>query len=314
MQIFRGLEACVREEYPLAPLTSYKVGGPAQYYAEPADAKQLGEVLRRTYDSGLPLYVLGYGTNLLIADRGVRGVVLHLPKAGFGKLKREGLHVCVGAGLSLPYLVNWSVAQGLSGLECLVGVPGTVGAALRMNAGGKYGELGTRVKSVWGCEFNGQPFHFLPGECGFVYRDSNLKSRLVAGCTLELEPAKANLGREFMRRVIEEKRTTQPLWMRSAGCVFKNPKLENVPPAGKLIDDLGMKGLKVGGACVSFRHANFLVCEGQAKAADLAELIRRIRQRVSLERGVELELEIAAWGFGADELCAPKEGKTAQAA
>ena len=294
---YRGLEAFVREQVPLAPLTNYRVGGPAEFFAEPPDEKALTEVLRRAAEEALPVRVLGHGTNLLVGDDGVSGLVLRLPKQGFGQLEHAGPRVRAGAGHSLPALVKWSVSQGLGGLECLVGVPGTLGAALRMNAGGKYGEVGALVRSVRGCALDGTPFEWGPAACGFTYRDSALHGRIVTNCELELQAGPGAPGPALVRKVLDEKRASQPLAERSAGCVFKNPRLPGVPAAGRIIDELGLKGMRVGGASVSPMHANFLVCGRAAKAADVAELIRRITNRVWAERGVRLELEIEVWGL-----------------
>lgn len=304
MHWYHGFERFVQEDVSLADRTSYKVGGPARYFARPHDDLALSLLLRRAREEAVPLYVLGGGTNLLVGDRGVDGLVLRLPQQGFAEMRREGLRVSVGAGASLPKLVKWSLTQKLSGLECLVGVPGTVGAALRMNAGGKYGEIGSRVLSVSGVEFDGKPFRFDTAQCGFRYRDSDLKDRLVTRCELELEPSEPALADDLIRLIIGEKSKSQPLDRRSAGCVFKNPKLPGVPPAGKLIDELGLKGLRVGGASVSELHANFVVTDRWATATDVVGLIRHLRRTVQRERGVLLDLEIAAWGVGADEVAA----------
>jgi len=198
--------------------------------------------------------------------------------------------------------VKWSVTQGLSGLECLQGVPGTLGAALRMNAGGKYGEIRSTVRRVRGFDFEGRPFDFCAEQCGFVYRGSALSGRIVTDCELELSRGDAASGKQVMDRILKEKCATQPVDARSAGCVFKNPKLPGVQAAGKLIDDLGMKGMRIGGASVSTLHANFLICEGAAQASDIAELIRLIRARVFSERGIALQMEVEAWGFAEYEL------------
>jgi UDP-N-acetylmuramate dehydrogenase len=240
----------------------------------------------------------------LVSDRGVGGLVVRLPKSGFGQLTQDGNRVRVGAGHSLPALVKWSVSGGLSGLECLQGVPGTVGAALRMNAGGKHGEIGARVRRVAGLELDGAPFDFNVEQCGFVYRNSRLGGRIVMECELELEPGERARSELQLSAILAEKCRTQPVDARSAGCVFKNPKTPGVPPAGKLIDELGFKGARVGGASVSEKHANFLVCESGARAEDLAALIRLIRGRALRERGVELQLEVETWGFAADEFLA----------
>jgi len=301
---YQDLEAFVRERVPLAPLTNYRVGGPAEYFAEPPDEDALTCVLRRAAEHDMPVRMLGHGTNLLVSDAGVRGLVVRLPKSGFAQLRRDGATVYVGAGHSLPGLVKWSVGAGLGGLECLVGVPGTVGAALRMNAGGKYGEIGTRISNVAGCSFDGRAFEVRGSDCGFGYRDSDLKHGMVTRCEMKLEDSAPEHGAQELRRILEEKRATQPLSDRSAGCVFKNPKRPGVPPAGRLIDEQGFKGVRLGRACVSAVHANFLVCEAGATAADLARLIRCIRTRVLRENGVLLELEIEAWGFEKNELAA----------
>jgi UDP-N-acetylmuramate dehydrogenase len=310
---YSGFESFVRENVTLAPLTTYKVGGPAQFFAEPPDAEALGALLRRAADSGIGVRLLGHGTNLLVADSGVSGLVIRLPKdeagfgfrvSGFGSAAQRATRDCVvvGAAHSLPALVKWSVANNLTGLECLQGVPGTVGAALRMNAGGKHGEIGSRVRAVCGFARDGTPFEFDAGQCGFVYRNSALSGRVVTACALQLAEGRREDGEMLLRTIIDDKRRTQPLAARSAGCAFKNPRQPGVPPAGKLIDELGLKGTCVGGAKVSTLHANFLTCEGLARAGDVAELIRLIRRRALDARGVRLELEVETWGFGEEEL------------
>lgn len=302
MNWYRELEPIVRAQVPLAASTTYRVGGPAQFFAEPPDEETLCKVLRRSSQDAIPVLILGHGTNLLVADRGVPGLVLRLPVGSFSSRSLDDVVVKVGARHSLPGLVKWSVDEGLSGLEFLAGVPGTVGAALRMNAGGKYGEIGERVSSVWGVTRTGEPFHYSAAECGFRYRDSGLGNLIVTGCTLNLDAGDQAAARARIREILQEKSASQPLSSRSAGCVFKNPKQEGVPSAGKLIDDAGLKGERIGGAQVSTRHANFLVCDRMARAGDLVSLIRRIRRRVLDEFDVPLDLEIAAWGFGEQEL------------
>jgi UDP-N-acetylmuramate dehydrogenase len=317
MSWYQGFEAFVREEVPLGPMTTYRVGGPAEFFALPPDGEALGALLRRAHAAGVSVRLLGHGTNLLVSDAGVRGLVIRLPKRGFANLACAGWSVHVGAGHSLPALVKWSVNRGYSGLECLQGVPGTVGAALRMNAGGKYGEIGTRVRRVHGFENDGTPFSFDARRCGFVYRDSALGSRIVMDCDLELESGDRLKGERRLTEILTEKCSSQPVDARSAGCVFKNPTKANLrreesfwpaeplrdpPPAGLLIDQLGLKGIRFGGATISMKHANFLTCESGARAGDLAELIRLIRRRAWRERGVKLELEVEAWGFEMNEL------------
>ena len=302
MSWYRGFENLVRERVPLACLTNYRVGGPAEFFAEPRDISALGHLLARAWNEKIPVRLLGRGTNLLVSDSGVAGLVLKLNKSGFGFLRRDGFEIHVGAGHSLPALVKWSVAQGLGGLECLNGVPGTVGAALRMNAGGTDGEICTRVRRVRGFERDGTPFVFSHDDCGFVYRNSGLSGRIVTDCDLELIEADPVRSKKQMDDILQKKCATQPVYARSAGCVFKNPRIQGVPPAGRLIDEVGLKGFHVNGASVSTLHANFLICEQDATAGDLAQLIRIIRERVFNERGVKLEMEVEAWGMQPDEL------------
>jgi UDP-N-acetylmuramate dehydrogenase len=296
MSWYRGFKHVVREGVSLAPMTTFRVGGPAQYFAQPSDSETLGALLRRAADEDIAVRLLGHGTNLLVADSGVNGLVLRLHKQGYGHCVRNGTSLRVGAGHSLPGLVKSSVYDGLSGLECLQGVPGTVGAALRMNAGGKYGEICGSVTRARGFERDGTPFEFSREECGFTYRNSGLSGRIVTECELALSEGDPEAGKRELARILEEKCKSQPVSARSAGCVFKNLKHLNLA-AGKLIDELGFKGTRIGGAVVSNLHANFLVCEGKACASDIAELIRVIRERVIKERGVSLELEVEVWGM-----------------
>lgn len=302
MSWYQGCEDFVRQQAPLAGLTSYRLGGPAEFYATPPDDEALGRLLKCAAGVGQPVRVLGWGTNVLVADAGVKGLVVHLPKGGFKALSQSGRRVRAGGGLSLAALVNWSVGQGLHGLECLHGIPGSVGAALRMNSGGKHGGIGPRVRRVAGFELDGTPFDFDAAQCGFTYRGSKLGGRIVTGCELELSAGDRAIGRMLLAEILSEKAASQPLAARSAGCVFKNPQQGGLPPAGKLLDGLGLKGLSVGGASVSTLHANFVVCDGQATARDVADLIRLVRQRVYEAHGVLLELEIEVWGMAAEEL------------
>lgn len=304
MSIFEGLQHCVEERVSLAPHTSYRLGGPAEYLATPGTGTDLSAVLARAHGCEVPVHVLGHGTNLLVGDEGVSGLVVRLPKDGFAGLDfdPDTMLLRVGAGQSLPGAVNWSLARGWSGLEFLAGVPGTVGAALRMNAGGKYGQIGARVAAVEGVLLDGTAFRAKGEDCGFVYRDSQLRDRLVTQCELRLQSDELDAARGLYKQILTEKKASQPLSARSAGCVFKNPKVPGIPPAGKLIEELGFKGRRVGGAGVSPRHANFLVCEDGARSADVIELIRQIRARAWSECGVRMELEIAVWGVPAEAL------------
>lgn len=302
MNCWQDFEHFVRRDVSLAHMTTYRVGGPAEFFAEPPDAPSLGELLRRAAAENIPVKMLGRGSNLLIADKGVRGLVIHLPKAGFSGCIRENGCVQVGAAHSLPRLVKWSANEGLRGLECLFGVPGTVGAAVRMNAGGKYGEIGPAIRRVRGFELDGTPFDLAAAECRFEYRNSNLRRRIVTEGELRLAPGDPVVTNYLMNLIFQEKARTQPLRARSAGCAFKNPKIAGLPPAGRMIEAAGLKGFRLGGAVISELHANFLLCDGEATARELAELIKIVRRRVFAEFGVMLELEVEVWGFDPEEL------------
>ena len=305
MRVFDGLQHCVREKVPLAPFTSYRLGGPAEFYATPANEQDLSAVLQRARSEDVSVRIMGHGTNLLVGDGGVDGLVVRLPKEGFAgvALDEDAMLLRIGAGQSLPGAVNWTLFRDLEGLQYLAGVPGTVGAALRMNAGGRYGNIGSQVVSVEGLHLDGSAFHWSADECGFRYRDSGLRDHLVTRCELRVQPGERTDGvKNAFRQILDEKRSLQPLAARSAGCAFKNPAAPGVPPAGRLIEELGLKGLRVGKAAVSDRHANFLVCEAGGRAADVAELIRRIRAKAWSQRGVRLELEIEVWGVSAEDL------------
>ncbi|MCY3019860.1 MAG: FAD-binding protein, partial [Planctomycetota bacterium] len=201
MSWYRGCEEFVSENVPLARMTSYRVGGPARFLAAPPDEAALSEVLSRAADAGLPVRSLGHGSNLLAADAGVDGMIVRLPRSGFGSVERVGTSVRVGSAHSLSGLVKWSVAQGLRGLECLYGIPGTVGAALRMNSGGKHGEIGARVRRVRGVERDGTAVELRGEQCGFSYRNSGLNGRIVTGCELELEEGDPAAGEALITRI-----------------------------------------------------------------------------------------------------------------
>jgi UDP-N-acetylmuramate dehydrogenase len=274
----RGIPARFNE--PLAPYTTFKIGGPADALVEPRDEDDLAAVFREARGAGLPVHVLGGGANLLVRDEGVRGAVVRL--SGFNR--RSGDRV--GAGCGLPRIVKETVNEGLAGLEGLAGVPGTVGGAVRMNAGGRHGEIGSAVRSVDVMTPEGT-FRRVPrAEAGFRYRGNGLGGNVVVAAEFDLRPDPA--ARERYDAVLARKKEVQPLNRPSAGCTFKNPPGGH---AGQIIDGCGLKGTRVGGARVSDRHANFIVNEGGATASDVFRLIEIIRNRAP----VPLELEVEVW-------------------
>lgn len=301
MPWYGGLIGFRREE-PLAPLTSFGLGGPAEFYCEPPGEEALALTLRRAAEARVPVNVLGHGTNLLVADAGVSGLVIRLPEDSFGRFRAQGERLLVGGAQSLPGLVLRAAQRGWGGLETLAGVPGSVGAALRGNSGGRTGEIAARVLYVAGFRWDGAPFCHQRSDCGFGYRRSLLQDAIVTRCEMQIESAAPETCCRRVKDLLHAKCATQPVVSRSAGCVFKNPASPVLPPAGRLIEGAGLKGFRIGGASVSRRHANFIVCTGEARASHVAQVIRFIRQRIYREFGIRLELEIETWGFAPGEL------------
>ena len=292
MPIFNGLDPIVKTDYRLARHTWYGLGGPADYFIQPADVDQLKEVVRRCREHSLKIYVLGCGSNLLVSDEGVRGAVIRLDAEAFRQVRVEDDIVTAGAGVDLGQLVLECVKKGLSGLEGLTGIPGSIGGAVWMNAGGQFGDIGTVVESTTVMDVHGKVYDKAKPELAFDYRSSNIASRFILGATLRLTPADPE---QIMRTVQEAwiyKKNHQPLNTRNCGCVFKNPPGQS---AGALIDRTGLKGLQAGGAKVSEKHANFIVAEKGCTSGDVLRLIDTVRDKVKEGTGIELETEIEIW-------------------
>src|SRR6266550_4589281 len=289
---FSGLEDILSENEPLAPHTWYKIGGPARYYLRPRNVEELQEASRRCVENDIPIYVLGLGANLLVADFGVDGAVFRLDQEHWRRVRFDGPRVDVGAGVDMQKLVLRTVRQGLTGIECLAGIPGTIGGGIRMNAGGKFGDIGAVVTTVQVMDAEGTLFERTKDDVVFDYRTTNIAAKFILSAKLELEED----GPERIMRKTKEiwmyKRNTQPLNTKNSGCIFKNPRGLS---AGALIDQAGLKGMSVGGAEVSDKHANFIIAHPGAKADDVLKLIKIIREKVEEKEGVELESEVQIW-------------------
>ncbi|MFH0982975.1 MAG: UDP-N-acetylmuramate dehydrogenase [Planctomycetota bacterium] len=282
----------IEHDVPLSPLTWFKLGGRARTMYRPADEEQLARMVGRAYGDGVPTRVLGGGANVLIRDDGVDGIVIRLDQPPFRTIEYQGERVTAAGGVDLMRLTLDCVRRGLSGLECLAGIPGTVGGAIRMNAGGKFGVIGDAVSSVRLLTPEGTLETRHATELDFGYRRSNLGPRIVLSAEFQL---RADDPQRVMARYEEIwacKKASQPLSENSAGCVFKNPPGRS---AGKLIDQAGLKGESVGAASVSREHANFIITREGATTADVLRLVERIRETVRARFGVELELEIDIW-------------------
>lgn len=285
---FRG---GAERERPLAPLTTWRIGGPAQIHLEPAGVEELVETLAMLRRIGLPWRLIGGGSNLLIPDRGVRGAVISL--ARLHGLNRRGHRIVAEAGVDLHELVRFAAAEGLSGAEPLAGIPGTVGGAIFGNAGGRLGDIGRLTRSLVLMDARGSAHELEIGEGFFAYRRSAVGDRIVLRAELELTPADRG---EVLRRtaeIIHQRRRTQPGWVGNAGCVFKNPA--GPRSAGHLIEGAGLKGTRLGGLVVSPIHANFFENDGTATSEDADALIDRVRDGVRQAHGVDLEVEVRRW-------------------
>jgi len=286
-------DAVVRANEPLAPLTTMRVGGGADLYVEPASEADLAAVLGFCAERRLPVCLLGRGSNLLVRDGGVRGVVVCLAHPAFGGVAVEGERLRCGAGARLKQVAVEAWRAGLGGLEFLEGIPGSVGGALRMNAGAMRRRLFDVVEQVRFMDFGGHAHERAAAEVEAGYRGCPLfREHVALGAVLRGCPAPQEEIQRRMAAFGERRREIQPP-QPSAGCVFKNPP---GLPAGKLIDELGLKGTRVGGAVVSPVHANFIVNDGGATARDILALIELIRERVRAARGIELDMEVEVVG------------------
>jgi UDP-N-acetylmuramate dehydrogenase len=292
MKRFQGFEEIVTANQLLAPLTTFKLGGPAEYLVRPHTEEELKGVLLRCAEEEVPVFVLGAGSNVLVPDEGVKGAVIQLEATGFGALAIEENLVRVGAALPLAKLVHGAAEARLSGLEALVGIPGWVGGAVRMNAGGTFGDIGQVVERVRVMSARGEIFFREKDDLAFGYRTSNINARFILEAELHLLADDEDRILKRMKEVWFHKKNTQPVANRSAGCVFKNPR---GMAAGALIDQAGLKGTKIGGAFVSRKHANYIVAGDKCTTQDVRDLIELVRTKVHERFDVYLELEIEVW-------------------
>ena len=295
MSIFIGLEEIVESDYPLAKHTWYRLGGLADYFIRPKTVEQLKDVVRRCRDNKVRYGVIGAGSNLLVSDEGVRAAVIKLETEQFTQVRFDaGMATLVaGAGVDLRELVRTCAQKGLSGLEALTGIPGSVGGAVRMNAGGRFGDIGAAVEAVRLMDADGNVFEKGKPELIFDYRTTNITAQFILEARMRLTPAEPDQILRTIKEVWIYKENIQPpLNTRNSGCVFKNPRGVS---AGVLIDRAGLKGLRIGGAVVSEKHANFIVAEKDCTSRDIIRLIEAIRQRVKEQFDIDLELELEIW-------------------
>jgi UDP-N-acetylmuramate dehydrogenase len=280
----------LRTEFPLAPLTTFRLGGPAALYLEPQDESDFAAVGRALRETAIPWVVIGKGSNILVADGGFAGLVIRLGR-GFRWAARDLYRVRGGGAMPLPALSNVALAHGLSGLEFGVAIPATVGGAVRMNAGAHGHSMDEVVESLEVVVLPEVQRSTMPAEAaGFRYRHSSLpKGSVVVGTTVKLVPGEPPKIRALMDEARAWRRATQPLAEPNCGSVFTNPEGDH---AARLVQAAGAKGLTVGGAKVSEKHANFIVAGPGATAEDVRRLIADVRERIVDRFGVALETEV----------------------
>ena len=281
-----------RANEPLAPYTLLRVGGPAEAVVRPRSVAELRAVLARCVDAKLPVRVLGGGGNVLISDEGVAGVVLRLEAPPFTEITTDGRRVRAGCGATLTGLIAHAAHHGLAGLETLVGLPGTVGGALFLNAGDRSSEIGQYVRQVEVLDSRAAVQVRDHDDLRFTSAGSNLDDPVLLSADFELEPDVPDAIVKRLRKAWIQRKGTQPFSYQHAGRMFKNPP--GLSAAG-LVEQAGLVGTKVGGAHVDDRNANYVVAEPGATARDVRQLIDQVRDRVEERFHVELELAVSIW-------------------
>jgi UDP-N-acetylmuramate dehydrogenase len=281
----------LRDE-PLSKHTSFGIGGPADFFIRSKTEADVVAVLELAKAHGIPLMIIGRGTNLLVENGGIRGVVLDLSLA-CRQLRERPDGLSVGSGVSVMELLDFCARREWGGLEFMAGIPGSVGGAVKVNAGAWDESIGQLVRTIRGYDFSGQAVSLESSQVHFRYRGSNLPADLVI---TEIELALTHTSQQVIKVRMKEflrRRSSQPTDQKSAGCVFKNPPGS---AAGKLIEKSGCKGLRVGDAEVSSAHANFIVNRGRATAAEVRQLMEQVHARVKEQFGIDLEREILLVG------------------
>jgi len=288
----KSLDKKIKTNVKLGRLTSFKVGGAAQFFFEADNVTGLREALIFAKRKGIPVFILGAGSNILVSDSGLAGLVIKLSGGSFKRVHKEGNCLEVGGALRINQLILYAKNKCLSGLEFLAGIPGTLGGALAGNAGAWGKSIGDQVKEVTVLDYSGRLKLLTADKLKFAYRKSNLNKYVIISCKLKLsKAAKEAIGLK-MREYLLQRRKTQSNNLPCAGCIFKNP---DGFAAGKLIDACGLKGSSKGGAVISRVHANFILNKGSAGSGDILSLMDLMRRKVRERFKVELKPEIKIW-------------------
>lgn len=294
-EVLRVLGEQVVPDGPIGPLTTYRVGGPAALLVTAHDPGDLELVAQAHKETGLPVLVVGRGSNLLVSDAGFPGLAVQLDPASFGQVEMAGSRVVAGAAVALPALARQTVDAGLTGFEWAVGVPGSLGGAVRMNAGGHGSDMAATLSRAWLVDLDrGEELERSLAQMAYGYRRSSVTpSQVVVRAELALQPGDREAGREAIKEIVRWRREHQP-GGQNAGSVFTNPPGDS---AGRLVDAAGLKGFRWGSATVSPKHANFIQADPGGSADDVRALMDLVRDRVQKDLGVELQPEVRLIGF-----------------
>ncbi|MDD5155563.1 MAG: UDP-N-acetylmuramate dehydrogenase [Candidatus Omnitrophica bacterium] len=294
MSWWKKLKGKVKLKEPLKKHTTFKIGGPARFFIEPRDAQDLRRALIFLKRYRIPVFVIGAGSNLLISDRGFNGAVLRLGAPYFKQIIFKGTDLKAGAGVNLNKMVAACTKRGLSGAEFLVGIPGTVGGSLAVNAGeAKEGRsIGNLLEKVTVMDYNGDLKEIDKKDIKFRYRSSSLSRYIILDARFKLGRKKREEIEKTVNKYVAYRRASQDYSGPSAGCIFKNPRQTS---AGRLIDLCGLKGKRVAGAGISLKHANFIINNAGAKSGDVLKLMGMIKRKVKNKFNVDLKPEIKIW-------------------
>ncbi|MGQ9506057.1 MAG: UDP-N-acetylmuramate dehydrogenase [Thermogutta sp.] len=292
MPQWKGLERTIRANEPLAMHTWLGVGGHAEFYAEPRDTNELVAIVQCAYQQGVPVKVLGSGSNVLIRDEGVSGVVIQLTHPHFADIAIDGNIVSAGGGAALSRVITTSVHEGLAGLEVLTAIPGTIGGGLKGNVGAHGGDIGQWVKEVTVLDCTGEISVRDRTELIFGYRRSSLDDLVILQAKFELEPEDPHELARRLQKLWIVRKAAQPMGHQASVRVFRDPRGTT---AAEVIEAAGLKGTRIGGAVVSERNANFIVTEPNCTTTDILRLIDTIRGHVLNRLGVSLELDLEIW-------------------
>jgi UDP-N-acetylmuramate dehydrogenase len=292
MSLAAGLEHIVREQEPLAGYTWFRLGGPAQFFAEPTTADELATLVKRARAEEMPVRILGGGSNVLVRDEGVPGLVIHLTSPAFCEVLVRGQAIVAGAGAKLGHVLAIAAREGLAGLEQLAGIPGTVGGALRGNSSTANADIGQWTRAATVLTHAGELAERRKEELRFGYLESSLDDLVILRAGFHLERESPEELTRRMQRVWIVKKAQQPGSDSTTGCIFKDAA---GVPAAELIEAAGLKGHRLASAMVSERHANFILTEAGATAAQVRELIALVQGQVEERMGVKLETAIQVW-------------------